>query len=56
MTYAVDLMQGLFAGESLGMYKTELLVLGLQVFLLPSMVFYPQAPLSDGQPFRLQAL
>lgn len=37
MTYAVDLMQGLFAGESLGMYKTELLVLGLSAILLTAL-------------------
>jgi len=28
MTYAVDLMQGIFAGDGLGMHKKELLVLG----------------------------
>lgn len=28
MTYAVDLMQGVFAGYSLGLYKAELLILG----------------------------
>lgn len=28
MTYAVDLMQGIFAGDSLGLHKTELLILG----------------------------
>lgn len=29
MTYAVDLMQGVFAGESLSLHGTELLILGL---------------------------
>lgn len=29
MTYAVDLVQGVFAGDSLGTYGTELLVLGI---------------------------
>lgn len=28
MTHAVDLMQGAFAGERLGMYGRELLILG----------------------------
>lgn len=35
MTYAVDLMQGVFAGDSLGMHGRELLVLGVL-----SMTFY----------------
>lgn len=33
MTYAVDLMQGLFAGDSLGMHGKELLILGLLTVL-----------------------
>ena len=37
MTYAVDLMQGLFSGESFHMYRTELLVLGLSVILLTAL-------------------
>lgn len=28
MTYAVDLMQGVFAGDSLSLHGTELLILG----------------------------
>lgn len=29
MTYAVDLMQGIFAGDGLGAYRSELLILGV---------------------------
>ena len=33
MTYAVDLVQGIFAGDSLGLHGTELLILGLSAVL-----------------------
>lgn len=36
MTYAVDLMQGVFAGDSLLSHKKELLILGLLTVLLTS--------------------
>lgn len=42
MTYAVDLMQGTFAGDSLGMHGRELLVLGLLtvIFTVVGAVLY----------------
>lgn len=42
MTYAVDLMQGAFAGEKLGGYRREFLILGLTtiVFVIGGSVLY----------------